>query len=105
MTFEDQAFEYVLRDPSRSTVSYGLFLQVEWDTDPGTREVQSVKSFSDTGPNEIQSITTSTDDVDEVQLLMISGDETNDVEVKINYDNARPLQALEILYIFRIVCE
>lgn len=56
-------------------------MQIEWDTDPGTREVQWIKTYADTGPNEIQSITTTADDVDEVQQLIISANETREVQV------------------------
>ena len=57
--------------------------QVEWDTDPGTREVQWVKTYADTGPNEVQSITTNAFDVDEVQILSISANETQEIQVRI----------------------
>lgn len=57
--------------------------QVEWDTDPGTREVQWVKTYADTGPNEVQSITTTADDVDEIQQLIISANETQEVQVRV----------------------
>lgn len=55
--------------------------QVEWDTDPGTREVQWIKTYADTGPNEIQSITTTADDVDEVQKVTITADEVQEIQV------------------------
>lgn len=58
-----------------------LASQVEWDTDPGTREVQWIKTYADTGPNEIQSITTSADDVDEVQKVVSSATEVKEVQV------------------------
>lgn len=57
-------------------------VQVEWDTDPGTREVQWVKTYADTGPNEMQSITTSANDVDEVQGLITSANETQEIQVR-----------------------
>lgn len=55
--------------------------QVEWDTDPGTREVQWIKTYADTGPNEIQSITTTADDVDEVQQVQVSASVVQEVQV------------------------
>lgn len=57
-------------------------VQVEWDTDPGIREVQWVRTYADTGPNEVQSITTFADDVDEVQRLVVSANETMEVQVR-----------------------
>lgn len=57
--------------------------QVEWDTDPGTREVQRIHTYADTGPNEVQSITTTADDVDEVQRLEVAANETMEVQVRV----------------------
>lgn len=71
-----------------------LFLQVEWDTDPGTREVQWVKTYADTGPNEIQSITTTADDVDEVQQLTISANETLEVQVRARHNFANTVTCI-----------
>lgn len=59
----------------------GLFRQVEWDTDPGTREIQWIKTYADTTPNEIQSITTTADDVDEIQQIVVSANESMEVQV------------------------
>ncbi|GMH48115.1 hypothetical protein TL16_g00220 [Triparma laevis f. inornata] len=42
---------------------------VEWDSDNGTPEVQVITSSVYLGPNEIQTITTSADDVNEVQHI------------------------------------
>ena len=41
--------------------------QVEWDTNPGRAEVQTVTTSTFIGANELQTITTSAADVDEVQ--------------------------------------
>lgn len=61
------------------------FEQVEWDTDPGTQEIQWIKTYADTGPNEIQAITTSAADVDEVQRLTTSANETQEVQVSLKH--------------------
>ncbi|CAM9541561.1 unnamed protein product, partial [Phaeothamnion confervicola] len=45
---------------------------IDWDTEPGVREVQSVRSFADTGPNEIQTVTITAADIDEVQRVVTS---------------------------------
>lgn len=42
---------------------------VEWDPDPGVREVQVVRSASNTGTNEVQTVQTVAGDVDEVQVV------------------------------------
>ncbi|CAN0319926.1 unnamed protein product, partial [Hapterophycus canaliculatus] len=70
-------FSAPLSDGGSAVQSY----EVEWDTDPGTREVQWVKTYADTGPNEVQSITTTADDVDETQQLVILANETQEVQV------------------------
>lgn len=62
-----------------------LWTQVEWDTDPGTREVQWIKTYADTGPNEVQSITTSAVDVDEVQQVITSATEFKEVQVSMSH--------------------
>ena len=44
-----------------------LRYQIEWDTNPGTAEVQTVTTSTYTGANELQTITTTAADVDEIQ--------------------------------------
>ena len=46
-----------------------VYLQVEWDTDPGVQEVQSITTSTYTGPNEIQSITTTATAINEIQVV------------------------------------
>jgi len=43
--------------------------KVEWDDDPGTREVQTISTSVYAGPNEVQSITLSAPSYDEIQVL------------------------------------
>ena len=45
---------------------------IEWDKEPGVPEVQRVSTSLDLGSNEIQSITTSLPDINEVQILQSS---------------------------------
>ena len=40
--------------------------QVEWDTDPGRQEVQTITTSTYIGANEVQTITTKAEDRDEV---------------------------------------
>ena len=42
---------------------------IEWDTDPGVREVQEVRTRSYVGANEVQEISTSIPAVNEVQTI------------------------------------
>ena len=47
---------------------------IEWDTDPGVREVQEVRTRSYVGANEVQEISTSIPAVDEVQTISTTVD-------------------------------
>lgn len=76
--------------------SISFWHQIEWDTDPGTREVQWVKTYAAPGPNEIQTITTTADDVDEIQQLMVSANETLEVQVR-----SRNRKRYRLLYAIR----
>lgn len=46
---------------------------MEWDTNPGVQEVQTITTSTYTGANEVQSVTTSAQDVDEIQVVATSG--------------------------------
>jgi len=59
------SFEAPLTDGGSAVQSYSL----EWDTDPGVQEIQTVTTSTYTGPNEVQTITSSAVNVDEVQLV------------------------------------
>eukprot|EP00940_MAST-03C_sp_MAST-3C-sp2_P000562 g562.t1 len=45
---------------------------VEWDTDPGVREIQEIRTQTTTGPNEVQTITTSIEPIMEIQTVSTS---------------------------------
>ena len=47
---------------------------IEWDTDPGVREVQEVRTRSYIGANEVQEISTSIPAVNEVQTISTTAD-------------------------------
>jgi hypothetical protein len=57
-----------LTDGGQAVTTY----HVEWDTDPGTQEVQTLTTTAFTEANEVQSITTASLDVDEIQLVTTS---------------------------------
>ena len=61
----EASFTAPLSDGGAAITSY----RVDWDTAPGTREVQVVSSSINTGPNEIQTIFTTCADVDEIQTV------------------------------------
>ena len=65
-----------LSDGGSSINSYKL----DWDTDPGVHEVQTVSTSTYTGPNTIQSITTTGTDVNEVQKVVLSTDPVSEVQ-------------------------
>ena len=54
--------------------------KVEWDTDPGVQEVQTITTSVYVGPNEIQEISTSADDVPEVQTITTAATEVREVQ-------------------------
>ena len=53
-TMLDVTFEPPLTDGGAEVTSY----QVDWDTEPGVYEIQTVQTKSWIGPNEVQTITT-----------------------------------------------
>ena len=55
--------------------------RVEWDTNPPVLEVQSVRTMQSLGPTQIQRITTSAPDVDEVQSVHLRASLVNEVQV------------------------
>ncbi|RYG67139.1 hypothetical protein EON64_08110, partial [archaeon] len=72
---------YIL--PCRSTYSLiliFLYLQLEWDTDPGVQEVQTIKTNLYLGPNEVQSITTSATVIPEVQTVGVFASKIREVQ-------------------------
>jgi len=54
--------------------------KVEWDTDPGTYEIQTVTTSTYTHANEVQVITTSAPNQDEIQLITTSATEILEVQ-------------------------
>ena len=59
-----------LTDGGAAVSSY----QVEWDTNGGTQEVQAVTTANYVGANELQTITTTADDIDEIQYVHTGGE-------------------------------
>ncbi len=58
-------FSAPLSDGGSAINSY----KVEWDTDPGVHEVQTITTSTYVGPNEIQSVTLVAPDINEVQTI------------------------------------
>jgi hypothetical protein len=56
--------------------------QVEWDSDPGTAEVQLITTSTYTHANEVQTITSYADDVSEVQTVTTSADSAGTSEIQ-----------------------
>lgn len=42
---------------------------IEWDTEPGVRQVQAITTTVDLGPNEIQTISSTADNEQEIKIL------------------------------------
>ena len=53
---------------------------MEWDTDPGVQEVQTLTTSTYAGANEIQSITTSAAHIQEQQMVTINATAVNEVQ-------------------------
>lgn len=62
--------------------------KVEWDTDPGVQEVQSITTSVYLGPNEIQSITTSATDINAVQTVGVFATAVPEVQ-KVTISNSQ----------------
>ena len=69
-------FSAPLSDGGAAIHSYKL----DWDTDPGTQEVQYITTATDIGPNEIQVVTTTATDVNAVQLVDMQADSFPEVQ-------------------------
>ena len=54
--------------------------KVDWDTDPGVQEVQEISTSVYIGANEVQTITTSTLDIDEQQLVSMTATAVNEIQ-------------------------
>ena len=54
--------------------------KVEWDTNPGTREVQEITTSVFTGPNEIQLVRTTATAIDEVQVVRTSAPDVDEIQ-------------------------
>ena len=54
--------------------------EIQWDTEPGIREIQTISTQVTTGPNEIQSITTTATHIDEVQTITTTSNDVNEVQ-------------------------
>ena len=70
-------FEPPLSDGGSEVTSYSL----EWDTEPGVDEQQSIQLQSWIGPNEIQTITTSSIHRDEVQVVRSTARDVDEIQI------------------------
>jgi len=65
-----------LTDGGQEVTAY----EIQWDTEPGIREIQTISTQVTTGPNEIQSITITATHIDEVQTITTSSNDVNEVQ-------------------------
>jgi hypothetical protein len=54
---------------------------VDWDTNPGVREVQAITTSTYLGPNEIQAITTYAPNINEIQYIKINATSVREVQM------------------------
>lgn len=71
------AFTPPASDGGSAVTSY----KVEWDTDPGVQEIQTITTSTFTGPNEVFTITSTAPDVDEVQTITTTATHTREVQL------------------------
>jgi hypothetical protein len=76
-TMLDVTFEPPLTDGGAEVTSY----QVDWDTEPGVYEIQTVQTKSWIGPNEVQTITTSAEHRDEMQVVRTTAKDEDEIQV------------------------
>ena len=65
-----------LTDGGQEVTAY----EIQWDTEPGIREIQTISTHVTTGPNEIQTITLTATHQDEIQTVTTSSDDVNEVQ-------------------------
>jgi len=58
-------FSAPLTDGGSAITSY----KIDWDTDPGVKEIQQIVTSTYIGPNEVQVITSSADPINEKQVI------------------------------------
>ncbi|KDO30965.1 hypothetical protein SPRG_04153 [Saprolegnia parasitica CBS 223.65] len=54
---------------------------VDWDPNPGVQEVQTITTSTFTGPNQVETITTSAQDIDAVQVVTTTATPVQEVQV------------------------
>jgi len=79
-TLSTESILVTLNPPENDGGSIINSYKLEWDPDPGVQEIQSIKTFINTKPFEIQSITTSTDAINEVQVVKSSATAVPEVQ-------------------------
>jgi len=77
----DSEIQVDFAPPSSDGGSHVTSYKVEWDTDPGNQEIQTITTSTFTGPNEIISISTSAADVDEVQEIRTTADHVREEQL------------------------
>ena len=70
-------FEPPLTDGGAAVQSYNI----EWDTDPGEQEIQTITTSADEVTPEVQTVTTTANDVDEVQTLTLAATFQDEVQI------------------------
>jgi len=55
--------------------------KVEWDSHPGVREIQTIRTQTYIGANEVQTITTTATHRDEVQIIRTTADDVDEVQL------------------------
>ena len=85
--YSDTQLRVSLTPPETDNGAEVTSCTIEYDTEPGVRQVQAIKTDVDLGPNEIQTITSSADDVREVKVMYTKAADVNEVQTITTFAN------------------
>lgn len=85
--YSDTQLRVSLTPPETDNGAEVTSCTIEYDTEPGVRQVQAIKTDVDLGPNEIQTITSSADDVREVKVVYTKAADVDEVQTITTFAN------------------
>ena len=85
--YSDTQLRVQLTEPLSDNGAEVTSCAVEWDTEPGVREVQSITTTLNLGPNEIQTVSSSADNIPEVKIIHTQATEVDEVQTITTYAN------------------
>ena len=85
--YSDTQLKVSLTEPASDNGAEVTSCTIEYDTEPGTRQIQAIRTDLDLGPNEVKTITTSADDVREVKIVHTRATDIDEVQTITTYAN------------------